>query len=75
MVPTQTDTQRILLRFMCDYRRGMDCWMDLLTTYKPLGTTSNYAIADFHTSQITTASAKPFSILQCFHQPFPGNDF
>jgi hypothetical protein len=44
--------------------------------YAPLGTASNYsAIADLHTSQITAASAKPFSSLLCFHQPFPGNGF
>jgi hypothetical protein len=42
----------------------------------PIGTTSNYkAIADFHTLQITTAPAKPFSSLLCRQQPFPGKDF
>jgi hypothetical protein len=35
----------------CDYRRGMDWRLDLLTQ---LGTTSNYsAIGDFYTFQIT----------------------
>jgi hypothetical protein len=43
---------------VCDYRRGMDWILDLLTQ---LGTTSNYtAIANLHTSQITTVSAKHF---------------
>jgi hypothetical protein len=45
---------------ICDYRWGLDWWIDLLTTYAH-GTTSNYsAIANLHTSQITTASAKYF---------------
>jgi hypothetical protein len=44
--------------------------------YTRLGATSNYsAIADLHTLQITTASAKSFSILLCLHPPFPGNGF
>jgi hypothetical protein len=42
--------------------------------YTPLGTTRNYsAIANLHTLQITTASARPFSSLLCLHQPFSGN--
>jgi hypothetical protein len=50
--------------------------MDLLTTYTPLGTTSNYdAIADFNNSKITIALAKLFSSLLSLHQPFPGNGF
>jgi hypothetical protein len=42
-----------------DYRRDLDCWMDLLATYKNrLGTTSSYsATANLHNSQITTAPA------------------
>jgi hypothetical protein len=35
---------------MCDYRRDLDCWMDLLATIN-----RNYGhllIADFHTLQI-----------------------
>jgi hypothetical protein len=41
--------------------------MDLLTTYTQLGTTSNYsAIANLHTSQITTATAKPFLVCCTF---------
>jgi hypothetical protein len=44
--------------------------------YTRLITTSNYSTtADFHSSQITTAPAKPFSSLLCFHQLFPGKDF
>jgi hypothetical protein len=39
----------------CDYRRGLDWWMDLLTTYS--------ANANLHNSQITTAPAKRFSSL------------
>jgi hypothetical protein len=46
----------ILSRSMCDNRRGLDWWMDLLTTY-----TSNYsATANLHNSQITTEHFKPF---------------
>jgi hypothetical protein len=44
--------------------------------YTLLGATSIYnAIADLHTLQITTATAKPFSSLLCLHQPFPANGF
>jgi hypothetical protein len=58
-----------LSRFKGDYGRDMDWGMDLLPT------TSNYsAIANLHTSQITTAPDKPFTSLLC-HQPFPGNCF
>jgi hypothetical protein len=50
--------------------------MDLLATYTPHGTTSNYsAIANLHTFQIITAPAKPFSSLLYLHQPFRGNGF
>jgi hypothetical protein len=39
----------------------------------PLGTTHNYsAVTGLHSSQITTAHAKPFPA--CFHL-FPGNEF
>jgi hypothetical protein len=42
----------------------------------PLETTSNYiSIADLQNSEITAASAKPFSSLQCLRQPFPSNGF
>jgi hypothetical protein len=39
----------------CDYRRGMDWILDLVTLlYTPLETTTNYgAIADFHALEIT----------------------
>jgi hypothetical protein len=37
---------------MCDYRRGLDLLMDLLTTYS--------ATANHLNSQITTATTKPF---------------
>jgi hypothetical protein len=41
--------------------------MDLLTTYTPLGTTSNYsASANLHNSQITAAPAKPFAACYVF---------
>jgi hypothetical protein len=41
----------VLSRFRCDYRRGMNSILDLLTQ---LGTTGNYsAIADLHTLQTT----------------------
>jgi hypothetical protein len=44
--------------YVCDYRRGMDWILDLLTQH---ATTINYsAIADLHKSQITRAPAKPF---------------
>jgi hypothetical protein len=47
--------------FRGDYRRDMDWWMDLLTSYAPFGATINYsATANLHTLQITTAPAKPF---------------
>jgi hypothetical protein len=42
----------------CDYSRGMDWVLDLLTL---LGTTGNYsATADLNTLHFTTAPAKPF---------------
>jgi hypothetical protein len=51
-----------------------DGFIDQLHT--PLGTANNcIAIANLHTLQITTAPAKPFSSLMCFHQPFHGNGF
>jgi hypothetical protein len=44
--------------------------------YTPLGTTSNYsAIADLRNSQITTAPAKLFSSMLCFHQLLPRTGF
>jgi hypothetical protein len=44
--------------------------------HTPLVTTTSYgAIANLHTSQITTTPVNPFSIMLCFHQPFPGNGF
>jgi hypothetical protein len=44
--------------YVCDYTRGLDWWLDLLTTYRSL-TTSNYsAIANQHTLRITRAHAK-----------------
>jgi hypothetical protein len=47
--------------YVCDYRRGFDWWMDLLTTYTRLGTTNNYSItANLHNSQIITVLTKPF---------------
>jgi hypothetical protein len=48
----------ILSRIMCDYRRGIDWILDLLTQ---LGTTSNYsAIDNLHNLQITTAPISLF---------------
>jgi hypothetical protein len=49
-------------------RRGLDRWIDLLTTYNTRhGTTSNYgATANLHNSQITRAPAKPFSVCCVF---------
>jgi hypothetical protein len=65
----------ILSRSVCDYRRGMDWWMDLLTTWTPLGSTSNYSdTANFHNSQITTPPSKSFTAC-CLHKPLPGNGF
>jgi hypothetical protein len=50
--------------------------MDLLTTYTPVRTTSNYGtIVNLHNSQITNAPTKPFSSLLHLHQPFPGDSF
>jgi hypothetical protein len=44
--------------------------------YTPLETTSDYSSsANFQTLQITTANAKPFSILLFLHQLFPNNGF
>jgi hypothetical protein len=66
---------------MCEYRRGMDWILVLLTPlYTLLGTTSNYSslslsLSDFHNTQITTAPTNPFSTLPCLKQPFPSNDF
>jgi hypothetical protein len=46
---------------VCEYRRGMDFILDLLTQ---LGTTSNdSATVDFHNLQYTTAPANPFPAL------------
>jgi hypothetical protein len=57
---------------VCDYRRGMDWTLHLLTTCTRLGTTSNCsATAYLHNSQITTAPARPFSSLLCLQQSFP----
>jgi hypothetical protein len=61
---------------MCDYRRDLDWWMDLLTTYtrthhSELQVRNYSAISNFHTLQITTEPAKPFSNLLCLHQLFP----
>jgi hypothetical protein len=58
---------------MCtsDYRRVLIGFIDNLQ----IVTRSNYdTIANFHTSQITTATPSLFNLL-CLHQPFPGNDF
>jgi hypothetical protein len=47
---------------MCDYRQGLDWWMDLLTTYthdSELQVITSPTI-NLHSSQITTATAKPF---------------
>jgi hypothetical protein len=54
--------QNTLSRFGGDYRRGVYWWMDLLTTYTHHWDIQviNSAIADLHTSQMTTASVKPF---------------
>jgi hypothetical protein len=51
----------------CDRRQGMDWILDLLThLYTPLRTTSNYcAIANVHTSPITTAPTKLFFSACC----------
>jgi hypothetical protein len=56
-------TSYTIVTILGDYRRGLDWWMELLTTYlcTRLGTTSNYsAIVIFHNSQITTAPVKLF---------------
>jgi hypothetical protein len=46
---------------MCDYRRVLDWWMDLLITYTSLGNTSNYsATANLHNSQINAVPDKFF---------------
>jgi hypothetical protein len=52
----------ILSRFRGDYRRGMDLWIDLMTTYTHHSELQvlNNPIADFHTSHIITAPVKPF---------------
>jgi hypothetical protein len=48
----------IVTIYVCDYGRGMDWILDLLT---PLRTTSNYsASAYLHTLEFTTAPPKPF---------------
>jgi hypothetical protein len=44
----------------CDYRRGLDWWMEVLITYTWLGTRSNYSATDnLQKSQINTAPVKP----------------
>jgi hypothetical protein len=62
---------------MCVYRRVLDSRTDSLTTYtqdSELEAITSSTL-NVHNSQITTAPAKPFSSLLCFHQPFPGNGF
>jgi hypothetical protein len=57
---------------VCDYRRGMDWILNLLT---PLGTTSNYsATADLHTLQFNTAPAKPFPVCCVLNRRFLATD-
>jgi hypothetical protein len=42
----------------CDYRRGLDWWLDLLNTYKQLVTTSNYNnLTGLHTLKTTVTAA------------------
>jgi hypothetical protein len=60
----------ILSRFRgCDYRRGIDWIFDILThLYIPLRITSNYGIiANLHTLQLTTVSAKNLPVCNSFN--------
>jgi hypothetical protein len=55
--------------YVCEHRRGLDWRLNLLTTYRLL-TTSNYnTITNLHTSQITTAHAKPSQSASTSHFP------
>jgi hypothetical protein len=59
--------QNNIVAIRCDCRRGLDWWMDLLTTYTRHGTTSSYsATANLNNSQITAAPAKPFPACYVF---------
>jgi hypothetical protein len=67
----------MLSRDMRDYTWGLVWGMDLLTTYTHNSELQavNSIAANLHNSQITTASAKPFSSLLCLYQPFPGYSY
>jgi hypothetical protein len=49
-------------RSICDYRWGLDWWMDLLTTYTSFGTISNYTAPPIST--IHKSPQHPLSIFQ-----------
>jgi hypothetical protein len=67
----------MLSRSMCDYRRGLDKWMYLLTTHKRdlelQDITAPSLISTIHKSSQHPLSY--FSSLLCVHQPIPGNGF
>jgi hypothetical protein len=55
-------TDWTIVTCMCDYRLGLDWWMDILTTYTRNSEVLviHSATANLHNSQITTTPAKPF---------------
>jgi hypothetical protein len=62
--------------FRGGYKRGMDWWMDLLTTYTHhLELQVITALLLIHSLPITTAPTKPFSSLLFLHQLFPSSGF
>jgi hypothetical protein len=66
----------ILPRFLCVTIDGFGLEKGFVDHLHTTRTTSNYsAIADRHTLQITTASAKPFFSLLFLHRPLPSNVF
>jgi hypothetical protein len=64
----------VLSRFRGDYRRGVDKWMDLLTTY-----TRRSELQVITALEVVSALYKLLhavsSGLQCLQQPFPSNNF
>jgi hypothetical protein len=63
--------RNIMLRSMCDCRRGLEWLLHLLTTYTRFICTSNYSAAiNFYNSQTTTATAKSFPACCVFTSRF-----